>query len=192
MRAIAIVRPGGRYDALSVAASAHVRVETDDDPSAALAGLAVPAVALSLRDGGRDIARLGARLAVHEAETGLGDGQIRILALVETARCLAGLGTLVGASARLCGLAWDAEALCRDLGAAAPRGDDGDLIPPLAQARATIRLAAAAAGIAAVDSAYPANGDPAGFLREVAAARRDGFAAKIAADPAQAGIILAA
>lgn len=157
--------------------SLYLRVHAPDDDLAAASALRPDGIVLARCEGGRDVARLGARLAVLEAEAGLADGATGILAMVGTARGVLGLSSLAGASPRLAGIAWDAEALAAGIGAPAAR-DAGGLIPPLLQARGLVRLAAAAAGVEAIDTAYPAEGD--GLLAELAAARRDGFGAKLA------------
>ncbi|WP_375410062.1 aldolase/citrate lyase family protein [uncultured Methylobacterium sp.] len=181
MHAILIVRPGEPPLSAPDGAQVYVRISTDDDLDAAMA-LRAAGLAIPVQAGGRDVARLGVRLAVHEAETGLADGSTRILALVETAGAVLALPTLVAASQRLCGIAWDADTLARDIGAAGSRDREGALIPPLALVRAQVLLAAAAAGVAAVDTACAVE---AAFLREVEEARRDGFRAKVGANHAQ-------
>ncbi|WP_238257704.1 hypothetical protein [Methylobacterium gnaphalii] len=132
---------------------------------------------------GRDIAHLGAQLAVHEAEHGLPDGGIGIIALVVSAAGVLATASFAGASPRLRGIGWDA-ALASELGAE-PLTDEGDWSPVLAQARAMARLAASAAGVAAIEAAYPGK-DP---RKVIGAARRDGFAAMFARDARQAQAI---
>ena len=62
--------------------------------------------------GGADVQRLGASLAVREAEHGLADGSTRIIAIAtESARALFGFASYRGASGRLEGLAWGGEDL---------------------------------------------------------------------------------
>ena len=136
--------------------------------------------------GARDVARLGARLAVEEAIRGLADGGTRILAEIATARGIFALHGLAGASSRLSGITLDAEALQSEIGAPENRDAAGSPIPPLAQARSLVRLAAAAAGVEAIDAACLPGGD---LAAEVAAARRDGFGSKIATCPAQVRVI---
>ncbi|MBB3903014.1 aldolase/citrate lyase family protein [Methylobacterium brachythecii] len=132
---------------------------------------------------GREIAHLGARLAVHEAEHGLADGSIGIVALIDSAAGVLGAGSFAGASPRLRGIGWDA-VLATELGAQ-PVTAEGDWSPVLAQARAMVRLAAAAAGVEAIEAAYP--GENSGKV--IAAARRDGFTAMFARDALQARLI---
>ena len=61
--------------------------------------------------------QLSVKLALREAFFGLNDGATGIIAIVDTAEALLALASFRGASARLIGLAWDAEALRLDLGA---------------------------------------------------------------------------
>lgn len=175
MHAILIVRPGEAPAPVETETQVYVRVSPNGDLDAAMASHPT-GLAISVPAGARDVAYLGTRLAVHEAEAGLADGSTRILALVETAAAVLVLPTLVGASPRLCGIAWDADALARDIGAPASRDADGVLIPPLMLIRSQVVLAAAAAGVAAVDTACAVES---AFLREVDEGRRDGFAAKV-------------
>lgn len=131
---------------------------------------------------GRDVAHLGALLAVDEAERGLPDGGIDIVALVVCAAGVLEAKSFVTASRRLRALGWDAAALAKDLGAE-PLVADG-WSPVLAQARVLVRLAAAAAGVEAIEAAYPGE-DAEHVQAAVAAARRDGFGAMFARDAAQ-------
>ncbi len=155
------------------------------DPRAPdLAGLALApdGVLLTGIGGGLDIGRLASRLAVGEAEMGLPDGATRILAGLGSARALLGAADLAGASPRLAGLVWDAEALARDF-APAP------LPAPVARhARATVVLAAAAARLPALAPPCP---DPARAGAAAQAARRAGFAGMMARDAGEATAIAA-
>lgn len=136
--------------------------------------------------GATDVQRLGVKLGVREAEHGLSDGATRILAVAGSARGLLAIGTLPGASPRLVGIAWDASALAADLRVASARDETGHWTTPLVQARAMTLFAAAAAGVPAIDTAFP------GSDEDCMAARRDGFASKIALDPRHVAAINAA
>ena len=140
--------------------------------------------------GGPDIAHLGAKLAVREAEYGLPDGATRIVAIAtETARGLFALGTFAGASHRLAGLAWGGEDLSADLGAETNRLEDGAYAEPYRLARSLTLFGAAAAEVDAVDSVYTNYRDLEGLRAECREARRDGFVAKMAIHPAQVPVI---
>ncbi|MBO1019567.1 hypothetical protein IPV08_06255 [Methylobacterium sp. SD274] len=154
----------------------------------AMMAMAPHGILLSRCEGARDVMRLGARLAVEEAIHGLADGSTQILPLIETARGALASHTLADASGRLAGIAWDAEAIRAEIGALTTRDRGGALRPPLAQVRSLIRLAAAAARVAAIDAACPPGGD---FADEVDAAWSDGFEAKLVLEPDQAGFVTA-
>jgi citrate lyase subunit beta/citryl-CoA lyase len=157
----------------------YLQVRSPDDDLTAAVTLRPDDIVLTCWENGCDVAHLGARLAVLEAEAGLADGAVGIIAMIATARSVFGLSSLIGASPRLAGIAWDADALAVGIGAPTPR-DDAGLIPQLLQVRGLLRLAAAAAAVEAIDTAYPADGGDIAFLAELGAARRDGFGAKLA------------
>lgn len=140
--------------------------------------------------GGADVAHLGAKLAVREAEFGLEDGATRILAIAtENAAGVFALGTFGGASHRLMGLTWGGEDLSADLGAEANRDDNGAYTDPYRLARSLTLLGAAAAGVDAIDSVFTNFRDMEGLAAECRAARRDGYVAKMAIHPAQVPVI---
>jgi len=140
--------------------------------------------------GGADVAHLGAKLAVREAEFGLEDGATRILAIAtENALGVFALGTFAGASHRLMGLAWGGEDLSADLGAEANRGENGLYTEPYRLARSLTLLGAAAAAVDAIDAVYTNFRDMEGLAAECREARRDGFVAKMAIHPAQVPVI---
>ena len=140
--------------------------------------------------GGADVAHLGAKLAVREAEFDLKDGATRILAIgTENAAGVFALGTFAGASHRLMGMTWGGEDLSADLGAETNRDADGAYTDPYRLARSLTLLGAAAAGVDAVDSVFTNFRDMAGLEAECRMARRDGFVAKMAIHPAQVPII---
>lgn len=140
--------------------------------------------------GGTDVAHLGAKLAVREAEFGLEDGATRILALpTETGEGVLALGTFAGASHRLAGLAWAGEDLSADIGAETNRTHDGSYAEPYRVARALTLFAAASAGVEPIDTVYVNFRDLEGLGQECREARRDGFVAKMAIHPAQVAVI---
>ncbi len=140
--------------------------------------------------GGASVQQLGAKLAVLEAEHGLGDGATRILAIAtETARALFGFESYVGCSRRLQGLAWGGEDLSADLGAETNRLSDGAYAGPYALARTLTLVGAVAAEVSAIDAVFTNFRDAEGLRAEALAARRDGFTAKMAIHPAQISVI---
>jgi len=165
--------------------------ETDLDLDAVMPGAPV-AIVLPRALGAPGVQQLSVKLAVREASLDLEDGATRIVAVADTAEGVFCLPTCARASARLVGIGWDAEALRREVGAEAARDSSGGLIGPLRLARDAALLAAAAAGVAAIDAAFAALHDAKRLSLEARAARRDGFAAKFALDAAQADLINAA
>jgi citrate lyase subunit beta/citryl-CoA lyase len=148
------------------------------------------AVMLPKTVGGPDVAHLGAKLAVREAEFGLADGATRIVAIAtENARGVFALGTFAGASHRLSGLTWGGEDLSADIGAETNRREDGSYTEPYRLARALTLLGATAAEVDAIDSVFTNFRDLDGLAAECREARRDGFVAKMAIHPAQVPVI---
>ncbi len=135
--------------------------------------------------GPADLLALHHHLEALEASHGLPAGGIGVLALVtETAASLRTMD-YAGSPPRLLALCFGAEDLSADLGVA-PRGPDG-YGAAVAAARAATLLAAAWAGVPAVDTPWPDPKDAAGMAAEAAAAARDGFAGKLCIHPAQIG-----
>jgi len=162
--------------------------EADSDLDAVMAG-APDAILLPRSLGAASVQQLSAKLAVREADFALEDGATRIIAVAETARALLAMGSYRGASARLIGIAWSAEALRSDIGAETARNDHGAYAGPYRLARDLTLLAAASAGVAAIDTVFASSHDMGGLRAEALAARRDGFAGKMATDAAQAAVI---
>jgi citrate lyase subunit beta/citryl-CoA lyase len=161
----------------------------DDDLDAIVAGRP-DAILLPKAEGGSSVSHLDAKLTVREAQHGLADGGIAIHALAtETATALFLGATYGGASPRLEGLTWGAEDLSAALGAETNRDEHGRFTAPYVFARTLCLAAAAAAGVAAIDTVYVDFRDDTGFRREAEEARRDGFAGKLAIHPAQVPII---
>ena len=135
------------------------------------------------------VQQLSAKLAVREADFAVPDGSTRIIAVADTAQSLCGMGSYRGSSARLCAIAWSAESLRADIGAETERDPSGAYAGSYRLARDLTLLAAASAGVAAIDAIFADRRDAEGLRAEALAARRDGFAAKMALDPAQARVI---
>ena len=149
------------------------------------------AVLLPKCAGPDDLLALDHHLEVLEAASGLSAGSVGILALVtETAASLARIDYR-GAPARLLALCFGAEDLSADLGIV-PRGPGHGYAAPVAAARAMTLLAAAAAGVAALDTPWPDPRDPAGLEAEAQQAAADGFAGKLCIHPGQVAATAAA
>lgn len=149
------------------------------DALAALLPAPPDGVFLDGAESGASVQRLGARLAVFEARAGLEDGALPIVAMAAgTPASVFALGSFAGCSPRLKALAFARDELAAALGVKPAAA-------PIAQARALLVLAAAGAGVPALDA--PALDG--GLEEECLAARRDGFAGKLAAKPEEIGVI---
>ena len=107
----------------------------------------------------------------------------------ETPAAVFHLGGYPSVAARLLGLTWGAEDLPAAIGAATSRNEDGTLTAPYEMVRALTLFAAHAAGVAAIDTVYPAIADTEGLRAYVARGRRDGFTGMMAIHPSQIAII---
>jgi citrate lyase subunit beta / citryl-CoA lyase len=166
--------------------------EIDADLDIVMKG-APDGIVLPKSRGGADVQHVGAKLALREAEYDLADGSTRIIAIAaQTPAAIFKMGTYPGASRRLNGLSWAPEDLAVAIGAKIAVSPDGALGAPAVLARSLTLMAAKAAGVAAIDCAHAGLRDSAGLQAECEAARRDGFAGKLALDPDQAAIIATA
>lgn len=107
----------------------------------------------------------------------------------ETPRAVFTLGDYGAVADRLCGLTWGAEDLPAAIGAATSRHDDGSYTDPYRMVRALTLFGAHAAGVAAIETVYPAIKDMDGLVRYARAGARDGFIGMMAIHPAQVDAI---
>jgi citrate lyase subunit beta / citryl-CoA lyase len=136
-----------------------------------------------------DVRTVGHYLSAFETAAGTPLGAIRIVAIAtETPAAMFALGNYAGTSLRLEAITWGAEDLAACLGGN-NRTRDGDYDGPYKLARSLCLLAAAAAGVVGLDTIYTDFKDPDGLREECAAAKRSGFAGKMAIHPAQLATI---
>ncbi len=139
-----------------------------------------------------DVRTLDAYLSAFEAAGGHPAGATQIVAIAtETPASLFALHDYRGASARLEALTWGAEDLAAALGSE-NRLADGTYGDVFRLARSLCVVAAGAAEVAAIDTVFTDFKDERGLEAESRAARREGFAGKMAIHPAQVPIINAA
>lgn len=137
-----------------------------------------------------DVVTLSERLAELEQEASLPSGATRVLPIVtERPEAVLAVHGYTRETPRLAGLTWGVEDLSAALGAAATRFEDGRWRPPYELARSLCLLAAAAAGVPAIDTVYTDYRDLDGLARYAADARRDGFSGMLAIHPAQVPVI---
>lgn len=128
-----------------------------------------------------------------EARGGLPHGTVKlILIATETPAGVLNIGSLATAHARVSALMWGAEDLSAALGVSRTRGPDGRLLDVFAHARMMTVLAAAAAGIDALDTPYIQIQDMEGLREEARAAAATGFCGKAAIHPDQVAPIMEA
>lgn len=143
-------------------------------------------IVLPKAEGGASVDELARRL------TERGNATAQILAIAtETPAAIFQLGTY-GGSRRLAGLTWGAEDLPAAIGASTSREEDGGFTAPYEIARALCLFGAAAAGVAPIETVFPAFRDLDGLAAYAARARRDGFTGMMAIHPAQVEAINAA
>ncbi|HEX8257653.1 MAG TPA: CoA ester lyase [Allosphingosinicella sp.] len=173
------------------AAPLWVRVNPLDGPECdrdlqAILGSHPHGIVLPKAEGGASVAELARRL------TERGNVAAQILAIAtETPAAMFQLGTYGGAK-RLAGLTWGAEDLPAAIGASTSREPDGRFTPPYELARSLCLFGAAAAGVAPIETVYPAFRDLDGLAAYAARARRDGFTGMMAIHPDQVPVINAA
>jgi citrate lyase subunit beta / citryl-CoA lyase len=143
---------------------------------------------------GDDVHRLSLALRHEEEHAGAPIGSTRIIAIAtETPIALFQLHTYAESSSRLEGLTWGAEDLSAVVGGRSNReADNRTWTSPYRLARDLTLFAAAAAGVAAIDTVFVSFRDAEGLRLECEAAARDGFSAKMAIHPGQIETINAA
>jgi len=164
-----------------------VRVHAADSPALAadleavvrpgLDGLALPQV-----DTEQDIQKVVATLEKRESEAGIPPGHIRILALIESTRGLIQAPAIAAADPRLAGLMFGAEDFALNLGLPAT---DTVAADDFLYARSALAIAAASAGLQAVDRVYLDLSDVDGLFADTRRARQLGFTGKALIHPAQ-------
>jgi citrate lyase subunit beta/citryl-CoA lyase len=122
-----------------------------------------------------------------------GEGCPPILPIAtETPAAIFALGEYAGIADRLCGLTWGAEDLPAAIGAVTAREADGRYTAPYETARSLTLFGAHAAGVAAIETVFPAIADLPGLAAYAARGSRDGFTGMMAIHPAQVAPINAA
>ncbi len=157
-----------------------------DEDLAALAGLRPAAIVLPKAEGAASVRALHDRLAA----AGIAAPILPIA--TETPAAIFQLGSYAGCGVPLAGLTWGAEDLPAAIGAATSREDDGRFTPPYELARSLTLFGAHAAGVAAIETVYPAFRDLDGLDAYARRAARDGFTGMMAIHPAQIATINAA
>jgi len=126
------------------------------------------------------LAWIDKKLGTWEQKLGRPVGQIKLLAIIETALGVMNLAEIATATARLEALLFGAEDLAGDMGAVRTRaGWEGFY------AKSAVVTAAAAYGLEAIDTPYIRLQDPDGLRAEARQALNLGYSGKLAIHPAQ-------
>ncbi|WP_210356586.1 HpcH/HpaI aldolase/citrate lyase family protein [Sphingomonas beigongshangi] len=141
-------------------------------------------VMLPKAEGAEGVASLAAAMGTH---------RLPILPVAtETPAAVFALGSYRSVADRLAGLTWGAEDLPAAIGATSAREADGRYTPPYEVVRTLALLGAHAAGVAAIETVFPAFRDLEGLASYAARGARDGFAGMMAIHPSQVAVINAA
>jgi citrate lyase beta subunit len=157
-----------------------------DDLAAVLpahpAGIVLPKV-----ESAEQVRWLSAQIAAQERESGWPAGEIRLLAIVETALGVVNLREIATSDPRLESLIFGAEDLAGSLGAVRTAAGW-----EVFYGRSAVVTHAAAYGLGAVDTLFTDFTDEAGLLADAKLSVQMGFTGKLAIHPKQIGPILAA
>ncbi len=187
--------PSFAKDAFSASAQFWVRINSLQTTDSLLdLAAAVPAgpvgIVLPKAESSSAVIELGHYLSAMEATAGLPVGKTQILAIAtETPKSVFELSSYAASGPRLAGLAWGAEDLSVAVGATSGRDERGAFTPLYELVRSLCIAGAAAAGVAAIETIYPAFRDIEGLLAYAQTARRDGFQGMLAIHPAQVAVI---
>ena len=139
---------------------------------------------------GDDVATLCDKLDALEARHGLEQGGISVVTLaVEVPEAVLNIASFQTCAPRVTGYTWGGEDLAAAIGARTNRDPEGRYAEPFALARNLCLYAAAAAGVAAIDTVYTDFRDLEGLERDAREAARDGFVGKVAIHPDQVAVI---
>ena len=142
--------------------------------------------------GAADVNKLSLYLDAFEAAAGIDNGTTRIVTVAtETARAVIKLMDFENMSPRLWGMMWGAEDLAASLGASKNR-TGRRYHGPFLLARDLCLIAAAAAGVVAIDTIATDINDLDALREEAIAARQDGFLAKAVIHPKHVDVVNAA
>lgn len=136
-----------------------------------------------------EVRAVDAALGRHEEALGADLGSTKIMLLIESPLGLVNAHAIASASPRIIAVAFGAEDFSREMGL--PLVKEGEAKDQLF-ARSTVAIAAAAAGVQAIDVIWTDLSDVDGFAEEAAQARRLGYTGKAAIHPDQIAPINAA
>lgn len=150
-------------------------------------GLVLPKVASR-----NDVDVVDAAVTSVERRLGAAEGAVSLVLIgTEVPQAVFSLPDMAG-NPRVSGITWGAEDLSGALGARAKRDEQGNYLEVFSYVRSTCLLAAAAAGVQAIDAVYADIDNPEGLRKECRTAADMGYSGKISIHPSQIDIINAA
>jgi citrate lyase subunit beta/citryl-CoA lyase len=140
-----------------------------------------------------DVREIAEQLDRLEERHGIPNGTTRLLLVAtETPEGLFNIRDVAAASPRIAAISWGIEDLGASMGLARTRDGDGRFLDVPRYARLMCVLAAAAAGVEALDTVYTDIDDRDGLRRECEEALAMGFTGKLSLHPGQLDVINAA
>jgi citrate lyase subunit beta/citryl-CoA lyase len=130
--------------------------------------------------------------SIHSLLASLPNCPLILPIATETPAAIFTIGQYAALADQLCGLTWGAEDLPAAIGAETSRESDGEYTAPYQFARTLTLFGAHAAGVAAIETVFPALGDPEALRLYAARGARDGFTGMMALHPCQIATINAA
>lgn len=128
-------------------------------------------------------------LTAFEAAAGIAAGTTKVMLLAtEMPESMLAIGSYAGVP-RVVAMSWGAEDLATALGATDNRGNYGGYDFTYELARSLCLVAAAAAGVAAIETIHGDFRDEAGLRKRAAAVRRAGYRGMLAIHPSQVDVI---
>lgn len=135
---------------------------------------------------GADVLQVDHWMEAFESAQGVELGSTALMPMItETAGALLAMASFVPAPRRVSAMTWGAEDLAAELGASANRDGAGQYLPAYQWASAQCQLAAAAAGVMAIDTVDTEIRDLEALELRAKASRQAGYAGKLAIHPAQ-------
>lgn len=154
------------------------------DEVTAVAGPDLYGISLGKPESVWDVREADRILGAAEASAGLEHGRIKLIPWIESAKAVMAAQQMGAASPRIVALAFGAEDYTNDMGI--QRTDSGEEVY---YPRASVPVAARAAGVASLDSPFVALRDPDALRKDVQVARQMGYNGKFAIHPSQIEVI---